>query len=78
MRKVIDLQSTRLQEGTSNQQYLVFRPIIEVDLAKIDNKRNDIGKHTRMTHYIDTGLLVVKLMPSENHQSAHLSLSNRM
>jgi hypothetical protein len=74
MRKAIDLQSTRLQKGVSNQQYLVFRPVTEVDLAKMDSVRHSIGKHTRMTHYTNTNLLIVKLMPSAKHQSAHLSL----
>jgi hypothetical protein len=75
MRKVIDSQSKKLQEHVSNQQYLVFRPFTEVDLAKVDKVRNSIGKHTRMTHYTDTNLLIVKLMPSATHESAHLSLS---
>jgi hypothetical protein len=73
MRKAIDIQSKMLQEGVSNQQYLVFRPVTEVDLAKMDSARNSIGKHTRMTHYKDTNLLIVKLMPSAKHESAHLS-----
>jgi hypothetical protein len=73
MRKAIDLQSIRLQEGVSNQQYLVFQPVTEVDLAKMDRIRHTIGKHTRMTHYIDTDLLIVKLMPSAKHQLAQLS-----
>jgi hypothetical protein len=73
LRKAIDYQSTRLQEGVSNQQYLVFQPVTEVDLAKIDSARYSIGKHTRMTHYTDTDLLIVKL-PSGKHESAHLSL----
>jgi hypothetical protein len=78
MRKAIDLQSKRLQEGISNQQYLVFRPVTEVDLAKIDSTRDSIGKHTRMAHYTDTNLLVIKLMPSGKHESAHLSFSNEL
>ena len=71
MRKAIDYQSKRLQKGVSNQQYLVFRPVTEIDLAEIDIARNSIGKHTRITHYTDTNLLVVKLMPSAEHESTH-------
>ena len=78
MRKAIDLQSQRLQEGVSNQQYLVFRPVTEIDLAKIDSARHSIGKHTRMTYYTDINLLVIKLMPSGKHESAHLSFSDEL
>jgi hypothetical protein len=78
IRKAIDLQSKRLQEGVSNQQYLVFRPVTEVDLAKIDSTRNSIGKHTRMAYYTDTNLLVIKLMPLGKHESAYLSFSDEL
>jgi hypothetical protein len=73
MQKAIDFQSQRLQEGVSNQQYLVFKPVTKADLAEIDCARNSIGKHTRITHYTDANLLIVKLMPSAEHQSAHLT-----
>lgn len=74
MQKAIDLQSDRLQDGVSNQQYLVFRPVTEVDLVKMDR----ISKHVRMTHYKDISLLVVKLKPSEIHQSAGLMLGMKL
>lgn len=78
LRKVINAQSTRLQQGISNQQYLSFRPVTEEDLAKIDNARDSIGKHLQMTHYTDTNMLIVKLMPSEEHESAHLTLGMKL
>lgn len=74
LRKVINA----LQQGISNQQYLCFRPVTEEDLAKIDNARDSIGKHLRMTRYTDTNMLIVKLMPSEEHESAHLTLGMKL
>ena len=78
MRKIVKSQSDKLQAGDSNQQYLVFKPVREDDLAKIDCARHNIGKHTRMTHYTDTNLLIVKLMPSAKHEAAHLQLARSM
>ncbi|KAF1808007.1 hypothetical protein P152DRAFT_406313 [Eremomyces bilateralis CBS 781.70] len=34
-----------------------------------------IGKHTRITHHTDIDLLIIKLMPSAEHEIAHLSLA---
>jgi hypothetical protein len=67
MRKIVKSQSDKLQAGNSNQQYLVFMPVTKDDLAKIDRARPSIGKHTRMAHYTDTNLLIVKLMFSAEH-----------
>jgi hypothetical protein len=78
MRKAIDLQSIRLQEGVSNEQYLVFQPVTEVDLTKMDSVRHSIGKNTRMTHYTDTDLLIIKLMPTGKHEFAHLSFGKKL
>ena len=71
MRKAVKSQSDKLQAGDSNQQYLIFRPVTENDLAKIDQARDSIGKHTRMAHDTDTKILIVKLMPSASHEGAH-------
>ncbi|KAF2180467.1 hypothetical protein K469DRAFT_447957, partial [Zopfia rhizophila CBS 207.26] len=56
-------------------QYLVFRGVTKGYLNTIDCKRASIGKHTRMTYYTDTSLLIVKLMPSVKHELAHLTLA---
>jgi hypothetical protein len=41
----------------------------------VGHQRASIGKHTRKTHYVDTDLLVIKLMPSSEHEAAHLTLA---
>jgi hypothetical protein len=78
MRKIVKLQSDKLQAGDSDQQYLIFRPVRKDDLAKIDRARHSIGKHIRMAHYTDTNLLIVKLMPSPEHEAAHVNLVKRL
>jgi len=75
MAKIVKSESYRLQAGDSAQQYLIFRPVTEGDLVKIDSARDSIGKHTRMTHYADADLLIVKLMPSAKHEGAHRSFA---
>jgi len=54
--------------GDSNQQYLVFHGVTQSDLAKIDGVR---PKYTRVTYYWDVNLLIIKLMPSGELESAH-------
>ena len=71
MRKIAKSQSDKLQAGDSNQQYHGFVPVTESDLVRIDRVRFSIGKHTRMAHYIDTNLLIAKLMPSVEHQGTY-------
>ena len=78
MRKIVNSQSTKLLAGESEQQYLVFRPVREYDLVKIDHARNRIGKHTRMTYYPDSDLLIVKLMPSATHEVPHINLTGEL
>jgi hypothetical protein len=74
LREHVNSQSTALMAGRTNQQYLVFRGVTKDELAKIDSKRASIGKHTRMSHYTDSNLLIIKLMPSGKHQISHLTL----
>ena len=74
LRRCVRAQSTELQAGRSNQQYLVFQGVTEYHLDKIDHERASIGKHTRMSHDTDDDLLVIKLMPAAEHENAHITL----
>lgn len=76
MRKVVNALSTALQVGTTIDQYLAFERVKNEDLAKIDNVRTSLGRHTRMSYYADTELLIIKLMPSVKHDAAHRMLSD--
>ena len=76
MRKVVNALSTALQVGTTIDQYLAFERVKSEDLAKIDNARTSLGRHTRMSYYADTELLIIKLMPSVRHDAAHRMLSD--
>ena len=76
MRKVVNALSTALQVGTTIDQYLAFERVKNADLAKIDNARTSLGRHTRMSYYADTELLIIKLMPSVKHDAAHRMLSD--
>ena len=78
MQKLINSQSERLQKGDSNQQYLIFTRVRAADLAKIDDVRSSLGKHTRMTYYTDTDQLIIKLMPSVKHEKAHGNLGKKL
>src|SRR5271156_4468296 len=78
LRGRVDSQSKALLAGRTTQQYLVFRGVTKDDLARIDRQRANIGKHTRMTHYTDTDLLITKLMPSGEHEAAHITLADEV
>jgi len=78
LRERVDSQSAALMDGRTNQQYLVFIGVTKGDLEKIDRQRASIGRHTRLSHYTDGNLLVIKLMPSAKHEGAHLTLSRKL
>jgi hypothetical protein len=69
MYQKVKSQSDKLQKSDSNQQYLVFRPVKANDLIKVDRTRDSVRKHTRMTHYTDPDLLIVKLILSRGGMS---------
>ena len=77
MRKIVESQSDKLRAGAS-EQYLIFQPVTTRDLAKIDRERHNIGKDTRMTHYADTDLLIIKLMPSAKQEVAHTNFAKKV
>jgi hypothetical protein len=77
MQKIVQERSKELEAGASNQ-YLIFQPVTSDDLVEIDRERASIGKHSRMTHYTDTHLLIVKLMPSATHEGAHVNFANNV
>jgi len=55
----------------------VFRGVTKDDVKKMDreHQRAEIGRHTRFRYYNDGTLLVIKLMPSKEHEVAHLTLA---
>jgi hypothetical protein len=74
MRKIIKSQFAKLEKGDSDQGYLIFECVTVDDLTKIDRARNSIGKRTRMAHYTDRDLLIVKLLTA-THERAHGNLA---
>jgi len=78
LRNHVRLLSAKLEASHPNQQYLVFWDVTKDHLAQIDCQRAIIGKHTRLTHYTDIGLLIVKLIPSRKHEKAPISLGIKL
>ena len=74
----VQAQSAELLAGHSKQQYLVFQGVTKQQLADIDRERDSIGRHTRITHYTSTKLLIIKLMPSVPLELAHTVLANTL
>lgn len=75
VQKLVASHSHELHLGRTNNQYIVFLNVTNAQLARISKQQGKIGKHIRMTHHIDTGDLIIKLMPSVDHEAAHLDLA---
>jgi hypothetical protein len=73
LRKRVQSLAHELVAGRTTKQYLVFWGITKDHLAQIDHQRASIGKGIRLTYYIDTDLLIVKV-PTAEHEQAHISL----
>src|SRR5436189_3354020 len=81
IRKVINPQSKKLQEGDSNQQCLIFARVKAADLAKIDDVRSSIGKHAlRGCRSADNQVHALRETRNGPQESGHrfLSDSNEM
>jgi len=78
LRRRVRSQSGALQDGRTNEQYLAFIGVNEDDLARIDSERErpSIGKNIRLTHYTDSNWLIIKLMPTGKHETAHVELGD--
>ena len=76
LRERVQAQSAELQAGHSKQQYLVFQGVTKQQLAKIDRERDNVGRHTRITHYTSINLLIIKLMPSLKQELVHEHLAD--
>jgi hypothetical protein len=77
LRKLVRSRTDELQAGDTTEEYLIFQDVTKDCLAEIDRQRASIGKHIRMTHYTDTGLLIIKI-PLKLHETAHGSLGERI
>jgi hypothetical protein len=80
LQEIVDAQIEELQSWESDQQFVIFDHVTEAVLDEIDHEREHgrVAKCTRMTHYTDTNLLIIKLMPSVPHEEAHLCLAGEL
>jgi hypothetical protein len=78
LRKRVKSLSTAMMAHRTSQKFLVFDGVTIDDLAQIDSERASIGRHTRMSHYVDGNLLIIKVMPSLEHELAHGNLGDRI
>lgn len=78
VQRLVASHSDELRADRTNNQYLVFLKVTNTQLTDMDKQRANIGKHIRMEHHTDTGDLIIKLMPSEKHQSAHITLADEI
>ena len=68
LRSAVNTLSNHLYQGTTTNQYLVFQPVTEDDLAEIEEKRHTIGRGLRFTHCTDIDTLIIKV-PTKEHEA---------
>jgi hypothetical protein len=70
LRSAVNTLSNHLHQatGTTTNQYLVFHPVTEDDLAEIEDKRYTIGRGLRFTYCTDINTLIIKV-PSPEHEA---------
>jgi hypothetical protein len=76
LRKLVRSQTDSLRASLTNQQYLVFWGVTNDHLDQIDRQRHSIGKDIRLKHHTNINLLIVKLMPSPEHDIAVAVMRN--
>jgi hypothetical protein len=76
MQDIVKSQRDKFENGSSDQQYLIFKYVSSGDFVKIDDARHKIGK-IRMTYYSDLHLLIVKI-PSAAHEAAASNIGNEV
>ena len=76
MQRAIDSHGEKLGASKASP-YLIFRLVTTDDLLKIERgrERGKIGRGTRMTHYVDWDILILKV-PTIEHEVAHRSFSD--
>jgi hypothetical protein len=74
LRSNVKTLSKQLYEDKTTNQYLVFRPVTEDDLAKIEDQRHTIGRGIRLTHCTDIDTLIIKV-PTPEHEAATCTFS---
>lgn len=76
--QVIKSQTEKVLAGLTAKQFVVFRGVTEKMLAHIDHERGDIGGNMRLSYDSDCEELIVKLMPTFQHEAAHCGFSHEL
>lgn len=76
--QVIKSQTDKISAGLTTKQFVVFRGVTEKMFAYIDNERRDIGGNMRFHYDSDCEELIVKLMPTFQHEAAHCGFSHEL
>lgn len=76
--QVIESQKENFLAGLTAKQFVIFRGITEKILEHIDHKRRNIGGNMRCNYNSDCEELIVKLMPTFQHEAAHCGFSQEL
>lgn len=68
-------QERKIASGDASQ-YMIFTPVTKSQLSRIDRKRGSFQTSLRFMYCGLEKVLVVKLMPSQAHEKAHLIFSS--
>jgi hypothetical protein len=76
LRSAVNTLSKHLYQATdpTKNQYLVFHPVTENDLAEIEDKRHTIHRGLRFTYCTDIDTLIIKI-PTPEHEAVTWTFS---
>lgn len=74
----IESQNEKILAGLTAKQFVIFRGVTEKMLEHIDHKRRYIGGNLRFYYNSDCEELIVKLMPTFQHEAAHCGFSHEL
>jgi len=76
LKRAIELRVKDLEAGKTTNQYLVFKPVTEVNVNTID-RHHVIGRNIRVTYCKDLQTLILKV-PTFVHESAHVDFAHKI
>jgi len=76
LKRAIELRIKNLEAGKTTDQYLVFKPVTEVNINNID-RHHVIGRNIRVTYCKDLQTLILKV-PTFVHESAHGEFASKI
>lgn len=75
LQELVNAQTHKLFNDITNQQYLIFHSVTQANLEEFEKTQ---PRYARICYYADINLLIVKIMPSLEQESSHVSFGRKL